>query len=516
MRFGILGPLEISDGKRAVALRGARERAVLAYLLLHAGHVVPTDVLIDKLWGEEPAESARKSLQVRVAGLRKALAGGRIVTRAAGYLIRVERGELDLDRFEQLLEDAGAADPAVAAALLDEALELWRGPPLADFRYESWAQPAIARLEELRLIAQESRIDAALALGKHDELVGGIEALVAEHSVRERLRSQLMLALYRSGRQVEALDVFQHARDTLVEELGIEPGPALTELHRAILQHDPSLDLEPDPNGESPRAILVTALADKSVDGLLALAEPLAAKPRREVIVVRPNADADELGAVSAHLHRRIEPLLAGGLAVRAAAFNSAAPARDIVRLATAQNVDLLLVDAGPELLADPVLATLLVDAPCDVAVFTDGALGAGPVVVPFTGADHDWTAIELGAWLARALGVSLRLAGPREEQRDASRLLADASLAVQRALGVPAEPLLVAPSPEALVDATRDATAVVAGLSDRWRAEGIGRARSALIEVARRPVLLVRSGLRPGGLAPRESYTRFTWTIRT
>jgi hypothetical protein len=324
-----------------------------------------------------------------------------------------------------------------------------------------------------------------------------------------------MLALYRAGRQVEALDVFHRARGTLVEELGIEPGPGLSELHRAILRHDPSLELRLESHDEPPRSILVTALAEESIEGLLALAGQLAARPEREVILVRPNADSDELGAVSAHLQRRIEPLVAAGITTRAAAFASSAPADDILRLATAQDVDLLLVDAGFDLLDDPVLVTLLANAPCDVGILTAGELGTGPVLVPFTGADHDWTAVEIGAWLARALGVALRLAGPREGPRDASRLLADASLAVQRALGVPAEPLLVDPSPEALVEATRDATVVITGLSDRWRTDGIGRSRSALVDVARRPVLLVRSGLRPGGLAPRESYTRFTWTVR-
>src|SRR6266550_5175391 len=167
MEFRILGPLEVVDGKGPVTVPGAKERAVLAYLLLHAGEVVRADRLVDELWGEEPPESARKSLQVRVAGLRKALGPDRILTRPSGYLVRVESDALDLDRFQRLVAASEGAEPAEAAALLHEALALWLGPALADFRYESWAQAAIVRLEELHLVALEKRIDADLALGRH-------------------------------------------------------------------------------------------------------------------------------------------------------------------------------------------------------------------------------------------------------------------------------------------------------------------------------------------------------------
>jgi hypothetical protein len=184
------------------------------------------------------------------------------------------------------------------------------------------------------------------------------------------------------------------------------------------------------------------------------------------------------------------------------------------VRSAAEQDVDLLLIDAPAGLLDDRDLAAVLGGAPCDVAVLVGGELGLGPVLVPFTGAEHDWSAIEIGAWLAGAQDVPLRLAGPGKGPRDASRLLADASLAVQRALGVAAEPHLVEPDAGDLVRAAREAALVVSGLSDRWRDDGLGPVRSALAAEARPPVLLVRRGLRPGGLAPPESYTRFTWTI--
>ena len=217
MEFRILGPLEISSGGQACAIAGAKERAVLVYLLLHAGQAVSADRLIDELWGDEPPEAARNSLQVRVAGLRRVLGRERIVSGSGGYQIRIGPEELDLRRFEEL----------TAGGDLDEALALWRGPPLPEFRDEHWAAPAIARLEELRLVALENRVESDLEMGRHAQLVGELEGLVAEHPLRERVRAQLMLALYRSGRQAEALEVYREGRSALVDQLGIEPGPAL-------------------------------------------------------------------------------------------------------------------------------------------------------------------------------------------------------------------------------------------------------------------------------------------------
>ncbi len=202
-------------------------------------------------------------------------------------------------------------------------------------------------------------------------------------------------------------------------------------------------------------------------------------------------------------------------MTARSALFTSATPGADVARLATEQDVDLIVVAASSELLDDPDLAELLRVAPCDVAVSVGKSPVPGPVLVPFAGAEHDWSAIELGAWLAGGWKVPLRLAGPAVEGgRDASRLLASASLAVQRALGVAAEPLLVDPGPDALVTAAAEAGVVVVGLSDRWRKEGLGPVRSALA-AADQPTLLVRKGLRPGGLAPAENLTRFTWSLR-
>jgi YVTN family beta-propeller protein len=250
--FRILGPLEVSHEGRELPLAGSKQRAVLAILLLHANEVVSSDRLIDELWGEEPPPTAAKSLQVHVSRLRQALdrtdeasPDSVIETHGRGYLIQLGPDELDKTRFESLLDEGTKAladgSPERAAELLRDGLALWRGPPLADFAYEPFAQAEIARLEELRLSAVEQRIEAELALGHHAQVIGELESLVGRHPFRERLRAQFMLALYRSGRQAEALDAYQDARRALVDELGIEPGEELQELQSRILAHDPAL-----------------------------------------------------------------------------------------------------------------------------------------------------------------------------------------------------------------------------------------------------------------------------------
>src|ERR687884_699733 len=208
MEFNVLGPLEVLSERGAVDLGAHKQRALLALLLLEANRVVPRDRLIDALWEDDPPDTAQKALQVYVSQLRKRLGSERVQTRSPGYQLRVEPDELDLTRFERLREEGK----------LDEALSLWRGPPLADFAYERFAQAEIARLDELHVACLEARIEADLAAGRHAELVGELDALVREHPLRERLRGQLILALYRSSRQAEALDAFQAGRDALVEE----------------------------------------------------------------------------------------------------------------------------------------------------------------------------------------------------------------------------------------------------------------------------------------------------------
>jgi len=250
--FRLLGPLEVTDGRRAVQLGEGRHRSVLVLLLLHRNEPVASDRLIDALWGEVQPPTAAKVLQNYVGRLRRALddrAGRRLQTSGRGYTLRVEDGELDVDRFERLVCEGSEAlaheRPADAATHLRAGLALWRGQPLAEVAYEGFAQGEIARLEERRAVALERRIDADLALGRHADLVSELEALVARHPLRERLRGQRMLALYRCGRQSDALEAFHQARRQLVEEVGVEPGPELRGLHEAILRQDPSLDRAP-------------------------------------------------------------------------------------------------------------------------------------------------------------------------------------------------------------------------------------------------------------------------------
>ena len=251
VEFRILGPLEASRHGQPLELGAGKQRALLVLLLLRAGEIVSTDRLIDALWGERPPPSALNSVHIYVSQLRKALGNGRLETHGHGYLLALEPEQLDLGRFERLLGDgrelltSGDADRAAGA--LRAALGLWRGPPLSDVAFEPFAQAEIARLDELRLAAHEERIEADLALGRHAELVPELEGLVREHPLRERLRAQLMLALFRSGRQSEALDAYQQARKLLSTELGLEPGRRLRELEAAILRQDAQLHVPPRP-----------------------------------------------------------------------------------------------------------------------------------------------------------------------------------------------------------------------------------------------------------------------------
>ena len=257
IEYRILGPLEVSADGRVIEIGGPKQRALLVILLLRANESVSRDVLAHELWGEEPPVGAQGSLEVYVSRLRKALGatanadpaanGSVVVTRPGGYCLQVAEGQLDVRRFERLVDQGRSAltanAPGPAAASLRAALGLWRGNALGDLRCEPFAQVEVGRLEELRLGAVEDRIEADLALGRHADVVSELQALVATHPLRERLHGQLMIALYRCGRQAEALEAYQAARRTLVEDLGLEPGPALRRLERAVLQQDASLDL---------------------------------------------------------------------------------------------------------------------------------------------------------------------------------------------------------------------------------------------------------------------------------
>lgn len=726
MQFSILGPLEVRHDGSAVQLGGDRQRALLALLLLHAGEVVSTELLAEELWQDEPRAAGARLVEAHADSLRRVVGRDVLVTRFPGYLVRVEDDQLDLRRFERLLAEGRAAlsagQPEEASARLHEALSLWRGPALADFRQDRFAQAARARLDELRLAAIEERVEADLALGRHAEVVDELQALVAAHPLRERLRGQLMLALHRAGRSGEALEAFEDVRQALEGSLGIEPAQSLERLEQAIKADDRALapwharlprgtvtllltdiegstrlldtlgdryaaalsthrdliraavaeqggievdavgdgvlaafesaracllaaagaqralaraawpqgaelrvrmgahtgqpaltqdgyvgldvhrcarissaahggqvlvsqqtrlaagdealgDLGLDDLGEHElkdlpaperlyqltgpglasgfppprtasasdalqtaapvagqqlaRSILVAPRVPETMAGLVSLVEPLArsAAPHELILAQLVAAErAATLTEVAASLNRIRDGLEQRGLTARAATFTSSDDAADVVRLSTEQKVDLLVSDCPPSLLErgeiDGWLATVLDGAPCDVALVRPSSAepDGTAVMLPFGGADHDWAALELAAWLATARKAPLRLLGtagvPEAGKRDASRLLAGAALVVQRLLGVATEPLLVQPGPDGVVGASELAALLVVGLSSRWRDEGLGETRRAVLQSARPTTVLVRRGVRPGGLAPAEAQTRFTWSL--
>lgn len=250
MQLRLLGSMEASVDGRAIPLGAAKQRAVLAMLALRPGRLVSADELMEGLWGEHPPATAAKMVQQYVSHLRRLLDGApTIVTRGRGYELRIAPDDVDACRFERLITQGAAR----------EALALWRGPPLADIADEPFAASAIRRLEELWLAATEAVIDLDLADGRHRELVGDLEALLAREPLRERLHAQLMLALYRSGRQADALDAYRHARASLVDQIGVEPGAELRGLHAAMLRQDDAL-AAPGPAELPPELVASTPL----------------------------------------------------------------------------------------------------------------------------------------------------------------------------------------------------------------------------------------------------------------
>jgi DNA-binding SARP family transcriptional activator len=495
IEFRLLGPLEASEDGRRLELPAGKPRALLARLLLDAGRVVAADALVDGLW-ERPPPSAPKVLQVYVSQLRKAIGAERIETRAPGYRLRVAAEEHDVGRFEGLVSAArAAAEPGRTAELLREALGLWRGPALGEFRHEPFAATAARRLAELRLDALERRVDADLELGGHEGLVPELEALVEQEPLREELRRQLMLALYRSGRQAEALALYREGRRLLVEGLGIEPAPRLQELERAILRHEPALD-RAAPVRAPRRGCVVCADAR-----LRELVAPLC-RDGRELLLVEIASGREELTERAALLEQLRAEL---GANARLAAFTSDTPGEDLARLADEQGAELLVVADAPGRLREL--------ASCDLAVAPRPDLpfrADAPVLVPFGGGQDEWAALELAAWLARAHELPLRLLGVEatDERRDASRMLASASLALQRFADTAAAPVLVAPGADGIL-AERGSLVVASlppGPLDATRAE--------LTERATVPILFVHGGLRPGGLAPEHTLTRFSWSL--
>ena len=250
MQFRILGSLEVDRANQPLTLGGPRPRALLAHLIVRANELVPTDVLVSEVWEDDAPASARGTIHSYVSRLRKELGADRIEGQSPGYRLRLDPSELDAARFDRLVNDAkkvGALDPGIAASMLEEALGLWRGPALADVAEDGALRAEATRLDELRLVAAEERIEAVMAVGEHARVIGEAELLVAQHPLRERLWSQLMLALYRDGRQADALGAYQRLREILADELGVDPSPELARLHERILKQDPDLELRGDP-----------------------------------------------------------------------------------------------------------------------------------------------------------------------------------------------------------------------------------------------------------------------------
>ena len=394
-QFRLLGPLSVTIGGEAVALGGEKRRALLAALLLEANQVVSRDRLIDALWGEDPPDTARNTIQVYVSQLRKLLPEGTLETAPPGYRLVVDPKSVDLFEFVRLSREGqsalSAGDAAAAGDTLRMALALWNGAPLADLAWEPFAQAEIVRLEELRLVALEDRIDADLALGRHGQLVGDLERLVAEHPLRERLRGQLMLALYRAGRQADALAVYQRMRRTMVDELGIEPSESLRKLERAILEQDPALNVT-QTGPTSPRRLPTppTPLLGRERE-LGRLADLVRAddtrlvtltgtggigKTRLALELVRRLAPEFQDGAAVAMLATLRDPTLVARAILEAVEIpDTGHDAEDVVAKSLADSELLLLVDNFEQVLAAaPTIARLLDAAPKLKVVVTSRA----------------------------------------------------------------------------------------------------------------------------------------------
>src|SRR5215472_4077565 len=305
MDFRILGSIEVLDGARRVGLPSGRSRSLLALLILHAGEPVPAERIIDELWGEEPPRTAGTVVQGLVSRLRRALEPGRakgvpmelLKTVGSGYCLAIEQASVDAGRFKQLLGLARDATPQARSGTLAEALRMWRGPALADFIYEPFAQRAIAALEELRVQAIEDRVEAELSYRRGGDLVAELEEVIAANPFRERLRGFLMLALYRAGRQAEALEAYRKARSLFAEELGLEPGPGLRELEAAIFRQDPALELQPTPRAGGYSAVEASSWLPRERRTVTVVAVDVA--PAAE-----PALDPEALGRHAAHTAR--------------------------------------------------------------------------------------------------------------------------------------------------------------------------------------------------------------------
>jgi DNA-binding SARP family transcriptional activator len=532
--LGLLGPVELRRNDVVVPVGAAKKRMILAMLGLSGGEVVSTDRLIDAVWGARPPPSAGKALQVYVSQLRDAVEPARhapsvIVSQAPGYALALPPQAVDVRVFERLWDEGRrlrtSESPDSAAEVLSRALALWRGPPLADLAYEDAFTQDVSRLEEMRWTCLEDRIDADLAVGRHSEVIADLEELSHRYPLRERACELLMLAYYRSGRQADALHAYRRMRATLVGELGLEPSRALVEVERLILQQDPALDAAAgaQPRGASQlRTILAIGEPAGGLSDLLQVGAPLARGIGAELVVVSvlPATDGgvDALASATQALVGRRRRLEADGVVARVAAFSTPTPGNDLVKFAAHHDVAMILAHGGSIEGGRwrTVISELLSSAACDVVLSfpSDDSPSGTAVLVPFGGGEHDWAALELAAHLAHMREAPLVLAGAAVQGgADASRTLAVASLVVQRTFGVVPEPVIVPSGVAGILEHAREAGLIVAGLSARYRTEGLGHTREAIVREAGVPVLAVRHGPRPGILAPPDQLTRFGWS---
>jgi DNA-binding SARP family transcriptional activator len=520
VEFRVLGPFDVVSDGVPIDLGGARRRALLALLVLSAGKVIGSERLVDELWGERPPATAGHVLHVYVSALRKLLPADVIVSRPPGYVLEVAPEAIDLQRFERLVavgrKALQAGDPQAAASAFDDGLALWRGPVLEDFAADEFVQAEARRLDELRLAARELRAEAGIGLGGGPEVIAELEALSREHPYRERGHALLMRALAADGRQAEALAAYQAVRARLDDELGIEPGEELRAAHLAVLRQE--VTPVAAPAVVASRGVVLAVAGDpQRLAAVAAVADAAALGSDRELIVAcvlpRGETPPDVAGAarVAADVRRTVRS------EARSAAFASRDEAHDIAALAAENEADLVLLDIG-QLESGRARLPQSVRS-CLEAVTADVALLAGDpplpgtlIAAPFGGGTHDWAATELAALIARGGGGSLRLIGVTTADDDASRLVARAALAVQRAVGLDAEPALAEAGVESLVAAAGGSGGLVIGVSDRWRSEGLGETRRALVASAG-SALVVRRGVRPGLLAPPDARTRFGWS---
>lgn len=539
--FRILGELEVDSHHGPLDLGGPKQRAVLALLVLDAGRVVSVDRLVDGLWGEAPPPTALNTVQVYVSRLRRTLGEQVVESHPTGYLLRAAPDAVDLARFERLwrlgLVALEGGDLAAALEPLGMALSQWRGHALADFMYEPFAEHEARRLEEMRVQAAEDYADARLRANEKGAITVELESMVRLHPTRERLRALFMLSLYRAGRQQDALATARELRRALSDDLGIAPTPVVAELERRILNHDPTLLLPGLPAKDSStgdrslealreRRSVACIDAGGHVDWLARLGAELCAGAIGRELVVASLVSANEpelLGSETRRLAELRGEFETSGIPVRVAAFTTTDPSADASRFTASEEIDLVLADGRPALRGEdprPGLADqLLANAPCDAGLVVSGdrsevAVDRG-ILVPFGGSEHDWAALELGAWVARSHDAPLAIAGVQASAtgRDSSRLLADASLLLQRSFGVIAEPILIGAGAEDLLARAAEYGLLVVGLSPEWRRSGLGPVRFEI--ASRSPVVsvFVRRGLRPGVLTPRADGTRFRWS---